>query len=825
MALNRTAVALVVGLALAGGAANPVCARAAEPVTLYYWGNEGDVLALDLIQDFESLHDGSDGRPPIKIIMGQSASVNKTSDPQRLLCGIAGGDPPDVVWFDRFAVGEWAAKGAFMSLQPYLDRDLAERPDDPFTLRAEQFYTPCWDEACYGDEVYAIPTTTDNRAMFYNLDSFERHAEELIAAGCVDPDDATKPGPPQTWDQLKAATEILTEYDDDGKLVRVGFIPNYGNSWLYIYGWLNGGKFMSDDGRTCLLDSDEIVDALVFMTEVYDIMGGAAAVNAFQTSQEGGDLDPFLSDKVAMRIDGDGYLWHIANYRRDMQFGVCLAPAPPQGRRLGWCGGWALVIPAGAEHPDEAWEFIKYMVSRRAERIKSDANLQNQRAQGYTWIPGIHARKDLTEWILDKYFYSDPTVAENLKVAKRTFVDAMPFSKYRPVTPVGQKLWNEQVRAMENGIYKKFDKTDIRANAREACRRAAAEVQRELDAIFDPREYPQLSWKPIVVTYIGILLMAVAFGYWYFNRKMHATGYFRREFYAGYLFASPWFLGFAVFGGGPIVFSLFMSFCRYDVLSAPEFVAFDNYIEMLFGDPLFYKSLWNTVFMVIGLPLGMAVGLGIAMLLSYEIKGMAVYRTFFYLPAIMPAVAASILWIWIFNPQEGILNSLLDTLGLTGPLTALFRVDELAWLQNEYLSKPALILMGLWGAGGSMIIWLAGLKGIPKHLYEAAELDGAGRFRKFWNVTLPMLSPYILLNLIMGLIGTFQIFTQAYIMTQGGPVDSTLFYAYALFNNAFRYMKMGYASAMAWVLFAIVLVLTIIQLQLSKRWVYYETEK
>ncbi|HOZ49927.1 MAG TPA: sugar ABC transporter permease [Candidatus Hydrogenedentes bacterium] len=295
---------------------------------------------------------------------------------------------------------------------------------------------------------------------------------------------------------------------------------------------------------------------------------------------------------------------------------------------------------------------------------------------------------------------------------------------------------------------------------------------------------------------------------------MQAKGYFRREFYAGYAFASPWFFGFLVFGGGPLVFSVFMSFCEYNVLSPPKFIGFENYVTMFSGDPLFYKSLWNTVFMAVGIPLGMTVSLAIAMLLNYEIKGMAVYRTFFYLPAIMPAVAASILWIWIFNPHEGILNALLGKVGLEGP----------AWLQNQYWSKPALILMGLWGAGAGMIVWLAGLKGIPKQLYEAAEIDGAGRWHKFRNVTVPMLSPYILFNLIMGLIGTFQIFTQAFIMTQGGPVDSTLFYAYNLFNNAFRYMKMGYASAMAWVLFGIILVLTVIQLRISKHWVHYETE-
>ena len=802
-----------------------------DTVTIYYWGNETDILAADLVQDFETLHDGSDGRPAIKVIMAQSASVNKTDDPQRLLCGVAGGDPPDVVFFDRFAVGEWAAKGAFTSLQPYIERDQRERPDDPFTLREEQFYPPCWAEANYDGELFAAAYETDNRALYYNLDLFEKHAGELIAAGCVDPDDPTKVGPPRTWAQLERATEILTEYDEEGDLVRVGFIPNYGNSWLYIYGWLNGAKFMSEDGRTCTLNSPEIVEALAFMTKLYDIMGGAQRVSAFQISQEGGDLDPFLAGKIAMRIDGDAYVNHIANNKRDLRFRVDLAPAPEGKDRLGWCGGWSLVIPFGAEHPDEAWEFVKYMVSERAMRIKSDALRQSSRAAGNVWIPYIHARRDVTEAVMEEYLFSDPEISDKFKIAKRKFVDAMPFSKYRPVTPVGQRLWNAQVDALEEGIYKKYDPTDLERNAQLALDKHTAAVQRELDSIFKPKDYPELTWQGVTGTIVRSLrglgwpsalflslacaLVATMAVYWYVKQWMSVRGYFRREFYAGYLFASPWFVGFAVLGGGPILFSLFMSFCQYDVFHPPKWVGLKNYVDMFVNDDLFYKSLWNTVFMAIGIPLGMTVSLSVAMLLSYEIKGMAVYRTFFYLPAIVPAVAASILWIWIFNPQEGVLNALLGKIGIEGPL----------WLQDESWSKPALILMGLWGAGAGMIIWLAGLKGIPKHLYEAAEIDGAGRFSKFWNVTVPMISPYILFNLIMGLIGTFQVFTQAYVMTQGGPVNSTLFYAYALFNNAFRYMKMGYASAMAWVLFGIVLVLTVLQLKLSKHWVHYESEK
>jgi multiple sugar transport system permease protein len=523
-----------------------------------------------------------------------------------------------------------------------------------------------------------------------------------------------------------------------------------------------------------------------------------------------------LSGRIAMQIQYDGYANAIANNKRDMRFGVALAPAPKEGMpRFGWCGGFSWVIPRGARHPNEAWELIKYLASRRAYRIRADAEYQIARAGGNVFIPQISGRMDVTEWAMSHYLYSDPTVDDKYKDAMRILVAAMPQSKYRPVSPVGQLLSNTQGRVVEEAIHKQYDPTDIERNARRALEAGAKTVQTELDRIFKPKPRPPLLWRPIIIAYVMLIGTAFTVIFWRLHRRNRARGYFRREHYAGYIFAAPWFFGFLAFGGGPILFSLVMSFSEYDVLSPPKFVGLDNYVTLLSDDPLFYNSLWNTAYMALAIPLGMGVGLALAMLLNYDVRGIAVYRTFFYLPAIMPAVAASILWIWIFNPEQGILNTLLARAGIAGP----------PWLHNPHWSKPAIILMGLWGAGSGMIVWLAGLKGIPRHLYEAAEMDGAGTLRKFFSITLPMLSPYILFNVIMGIIGTFQIFTQALIMTQGGPLDSTLFYAYALFNNAFRYMRMGYASAMAWILFIIVLALTVLQLRLSKRWVYYESEK
>ncbi|HOS93419.1 MAG TPA: sugar ABC transporter permease, partial [Armatimonadota bacterium] len=307
-----------------------------------------------------------------------------------------------------------------------------------------------------------------------------------------------------------------------------------------------------------------------------------------------------------------------------------------------------------------------------------------------------------------------------------------------------------------------------------------------------------------------------------------------------FAFASPWFIGFLLFTGGPIVVSIVLSLCDYDVLHAPRYVGLDNYRALLSvervempaeegkpartrlqaNEPTFWKSLFNTTFMIIGVPISMAAGLAIAMLLNMKVGGLSVYRTIYYLPAVVPIVASSILWIWVLNPENGLLNNILR----------FFLPPSVAapgWLTSDKLwtgSKMALVVMGLWGAGAGMIIWLAGLKGIPQHLYEAATIDGAGPWARFWHVTVPQLSPYIFFNLVMGIIGTFQIFDQAYVMTEGGPADSTLFYVYFLFKNAFQYFKMGMASAQAWILFVIVLILTLIQLKLAPRWVHYESE-
>ena len=293
----------------------------------------------------------------------------------------------------------------------------------------------------------------------------------------------------------------------------------------------------------------------------------------------------------------------------------------------------------------------------------------------------------------------------------------------------------------------------------------------------------------------------------------------------GLLFAMPWIIGFVLFSIYPIVMSIYYSLTDFNMFQAPKFVGFQNY-QKLFQDPKFYKSLWNTIYMtVLGTPLCIAVGLLLAVLLNQKVKGMPFFRTFFYLPSIVPLVASSMLWLWILNPQYGLLNMALKKIGLYQP----------NWLSDPRFTKPALIIMGIWGVGSIMIVFLAALQDVPRTLYEAAEIDGASAVQRFFHITLPGISPVIFFQLIMGIINNFQYFTQAYLMigsttggqlnvSSGGPENSLLFYALYLYNKAFSSFKMGEASAMAWILFIIVALVTFLIFKTQDKWVSYSAE-
>lgn len=843
----------------------PVVASVVAPEELHVWIIWNDRGLEAAFRKFEVEY------PGYKVIQGFHTGVTGVGGQQKLLTSIAGGNPPDVLIFDRFSIGEWAVRRAMQPMDAMiaqtLENETAVRsvaaalesgnagrataflepliqyyerfpgsyigetaqqlkraiaanaaPEEMLAKAAlleelcegiheEEFYDACWLEGSYKEDsgnriAYSIPFNADSRALYYNSDLLER-------AGFVDEQGVARP--PRNWEELKAYAVAMTEYDSAGNITRLGFSPQYGNSWLYLYGWQNGGRFMSEDGKTCTLDDPRIVEALQYMVDIYNALGGIEKVSVFETTFQAGEFDPFMTGQVAMKIDGDFFLRFVADLAPNLRFGVVPAP-PPQGREpITWSGGFCWAIPEGSDNTEAAFEMVRFLNTTRMWTYQGDVNARFYRSRGRAFVPLMAPLQRINAMYNERYIANNSDLPVRVRDAFPLFYDLMNVSLYRPVTPVGTLLWDEHTRAAERAWRRSMTPQEALINGRK-------NVQRQLDILYSDREYRQVNWR-LVVAVTGLVLLCGAAGMIVFagrKRMGEITG--NPEHRAALFFISPWLVGFCVFTAGPIIVSFMYSFCRYDVLNPALWVGFDNYHQLLFEEPLFWKSLWNTAYMMIGVPLGMAAGLAIAMLLNTEVRGMKIYRTLFYLPAIVPLVASSILWIWVLNPSNGLVNSFLRMIGISNPPLWL---QSSSWLLG---SKAAIILMGLWGAGAGMVIWLAGLKGIPVHLYEAAEIDGAGPIRKFFNITLPMLSPYIFFNLIMGFIGTMQIFTQAYIMTLGGPEDSTMYYAYYLFNNAFNYFKMGYASAMAWLLLGIVCLLTLFQLWFSKKWVYYGGE-
>ena len=293
----------------------------------------------------------------------------------------------------------------------------------------------------------------------------------------------------------------------------------------------------------------------------------------------------------------------------------------------------------------------------------------------------------------------------------------------------------------------------------------------------------------------------------------------RREALAGWAFASPWVLGLVLFNVYPFIYSFVLSLTNFRIGYPQAWIGLGNYVEMFTDDRVFGKAFGNTAYFVaLGVPLGLVASLLLALLINQKLRGIPLFRTMVFVPSIVAGVAVALLWMWILDPNIGLVNFLLRKIGISSPPL---------WLQDETWSKPALILMTLTGAGGAtMVIFLAGLQNIPTELYDAAKIDGANAVRQFFFVTIPMLSPVILFNTITGIIGAFQVFTLAYVATdgQGGPNNSTMFYALYLYNISFWWGRMALGAAMAWFMFVVIMLFTLLQLGLSRRWVFYAGE-
>lgn len=739
-------------------------------------------------------------------------------NPQKLMTAIVGGAPPDVIRQDRFTISDWAARRAFRPLDDLIARD---RDTDKQTPIPERYYPAAWQEASYEGKLYGIPMGSDDRILYWNRGVFRENGAALRAAG-LDPERA-----PRTWSEILAYSKILTKKGKDGRLDKVGFLPNYGNSWLYIYSFMMNGAFLTPDGKTCTLASKENVAALQFMVDGYKALGGYDEAEKFRATTAGGENDPFIRGRVAMKIDGDWIIKDLARFGPRLDFSVAPPPVPDdrfykrgafaneKDQFITWIGGFSLAIPNGARNLDGAWRYIKFMTSAEAYSIDYTAQQAWEKQRGRLLVPRVNANREIEELNQTKFLPADPRFAG----AYRMHSDLMSVSRIRPATPVGQVLWDEHIRAFERAARGEM-------GAEQSLQVSQEVVQKELDAVYSRESYRPINMMiPTGLGILGAVAGVFLFVLWFKRQPLGPLG--KIEAKAGFLFLAPFIIGFLVFTIGPMIASLFFSFTDYNVLNDARWVGTKNFTDLA-GDEqqLLAKAFMNTLYIGgIGVPLGLVTGLAIALLLNTAVRGMKYYRTAFYLPSIVPGVASVVLWMFILDsdPTKGLLNA-----AWSQTIQPWFGFALPGWLAVEQWAKPSVILMGLWGAGGGMILWLAGLKSIAGSLYEAASIDGASPSQQFWKVTVPQLSPIIFFNSIMGVIGAFQEFDRMYIITGGksaGPSDALLTPVFLLFQNAFRYFKMGYASALAWLIFLIICGLTLIQWKLAPRWVHYEVDK
>ncbi len=751
-------VLLILSTTLAGAASKKEAEVTVRFWSIFFWGAPQKAIH-QLVDEFNEQH------PTIYVDLLDMPQME-----QKVFTATAGGVPPDLALFDRFRIAAYAERNAFLDLTGRAARS---------SIRQEDFFDTCWDECVYRDGLYGIPYNTDVRVLFWN--------KQIFREAGLDPE-----RPPRTWEELREFSRKTTKRKPSGELEQVGFVPLsgfalFGNTWLYLYGWQMGGEYMNEDGTRTTLNDPKIVAALQWVTDFVNDYG-IRDLMQFNTGFGIKELDPFLAGKMSMAGEEGFLLSRIRQYNPNLEFGVAPLPWPKDGVHATWSGGFALVIPSGADHPEAAMEVVRFLVSKEAQTTYGEISEQ------------MPANKEAAQ---SSYFLEDPYW--------KVFIHEMPYSRFRPVTPVGTVMWDELALALERAV-------NGALTPQAALDLAQKNAQRELDRILATRKEPLVQWAPVTLALVAAFFLFVGWRALRAWRQIRAMTLRKKEAVSGYLFALPVMIGLVAFTLGPIVVSAIYSLCYYEVLTPARWIAFGNYERLFTDDPRFWKSLWNTVYYtVLSVPLGVAGSLGLALLLNARIIGRSFMRTLFYLPSIVPIVAASMLFLWLFNGEYGLFNLILRAVGL----------KAIPWLSDPKWSKPSLVLMSLWAIGGGMIIFLAGLQGIPRHLYEAARIDGAGRWQQFLSVTLPMLSPTIFFLLIINTITAFQIFTQAFLMTngQGTPLDSTLFYVFYLYRMGFEYFQMGYASAMAWIMFLLIIGITAIQFRFSRHWVYSESKE
>ncbi len=741
-------------------------------LTILHWGDNAEIEIVEtLVQAFEAQH------TDIKV-----NRIHASDYDTKLNTMFAAGDPPDLFYLRYEDLPKLSSMGLLEPIDQRVEHDIEASGEDWLG----EFYDVLvsayrYDGQNLGDgPLYGIPKDFTPMLMYANLNLFKRAGVEVPYDGW-------------TFDEYDAAMKKISDLEDPNGAVYGAVIASWPAVLRNIV-WAHGGDFFNgNDFNDVTLDEPGAVAAMERIRRMR--FDDKTVYNASSGDAQGLGEQEFYTGRIG--VVGPIGRWRTPRFRDITTFEWDVVPFPhtPGVDKASAIAVTAWAMSSTSEHPDEAFTLMKFLCDPAGQRLTARSGLA---------VPCIKAVAESDDFLQPG---QSPANAQ-------LFIDLIDISRVGQMPPQ-----TEFTRIMEEEV-----EQSIRLNQQPPLEAAQKTERRWLDELQSPlrnKAFPKMPWRTVIWTTTGVLFVAVALLFFWLRReKLGAID--RAQERAGWVFISPWIIGFLVLTFGPMLVSALLALSRWtsmQPLSEAEFVGLANFGHMVEYDASFLKSVWvTTYYALLAVPFGQVLALLVAVLMNQKVKGIAFYRTIFFVPSVVSGVALATLWVMMFDNDKGIINRILS------PLLSVVGGAAPDWFGQdaELFAIPAYVVMALWGVGAGMVIYLAGLKGIPESLYEAATIDGAGRVRAFFNVTLPQLSPLIFFNLVMGIIGSFQVFTQVYVMTNGGPGNATLVYVLKLYREAFEYHKMGYASGMAWVLFAVLLLLTLVVVKSSKSWVHYE---
>ncbi|MBI4552147.1 MAG: extracellular solute-binding protein [Candidatus Latescibacteria bacterium] len=728
-------------------------ARAADRVTITYWRPTYDVerdATVRMIRDFEAKY------PHIRINMVPTSSYE-----EKIKTALAGGVGPDIMAVDGPLIAFYAYQGALIPLDRY------------YTPEGKADLIPAsLEEITWNGHLWTGPLNNSSIAVYYNEAMFER-------AGIVPPRMADRAW---TWEQFVAQIKRVMEANRAGAWQPWGLMFGIGINEFAAYAempwlWQTGGQVMRPDGlrATGYLDSPASVRGLTTFQHLFRV----DRVAPVEEITEG-----FVTGKAATVISGP---WSIPFYKDvypNFKYGIM--PLPRDMKQVTPCGSWHMAVTSQSRHPDEAWRFIDWMTGIEGAK------------QWYRETRNLPARQSTYDAFPDLSAYP-----------MRIFADQVRFTaRPRPVTPVYPIVTDAVAQAFQSAAYGQPPAEVLTKAARRIDEETAYEQAAEAG-----RQMPR--WLIVIAGLLAVLSAGVAGVRLRRYLRARTTRYRVHDVLWGYGLVAPAVCGIAVFVVIPMLFALYLSFHHPYVLrpqARMAFVGWANY-QQLFGDPLFWKSLLNSAyFTVVVVPIQTTVALGLALLVREKIKGVAVFRSAFFVPVVTAMVVVAIIWRLLYNVNAGVFNGLLVRFG----------VPKQLFLASATQAMPSVIAMCIWkSCGFFMLIFLAGLQAIPEELYDAAKVDGAGRWHRFRHITLPLLNPAMLFTLVITSMDAMKLFGPIFIITNGGPLHATTVIVYYIYKAMFLFLKVGYAAAMAFVLFGIILTLTLVQMRVLRREAVY----